>query len=187
VTPSFAPNVIALTVLLAALWPADAAPLNTAGARVEQVILDIVSFTRWPKPMPLLSLCAVGTSAYASQFLDATINSDGITVHTKQMSLEDAEIGAQCDIVYEGALTAHEREKLVYSLAGHPVLTVGESEAGCMHTTMFCLELSGLPMSATQAGDRRIPFSSNLDAIARSGVRLNPRVLLLGRSVPATP
>jgi len=166
---------------------AQGEPLVSAATRVEQVILDIVSFTRWPRRATLLRLCVVGSSVYADDFVEPAARLGSAPVTIEKTDLDDGQIGSRCDIVYEGMLLRQERERLLRGIAGHPVLTVGESTPDCSLTTMFCLELDGLSTASTVPADQPIAFSSNLDAIARSGLRLNPRVLLLGRRAHTPP
>lgn len=62
------------------------------------------------------------------------------------------------------------------ALAGHPVLTIAEHDPSCTAGGMFCLNVDG----------DRVSFDINLDAVARSGVRVHPNVLNLARR-PVTP
>ncbi len=161
--------ILLLTAL--ACGPAWAAAPDEAAQPVRQVVLDIVSFTRWPGARPELSLCVVGAATHAEAFFDGALQAGGVPVRPTRLGVDDGRLGTSCDIVYEAPLAATERDQVVRRIAGHPVLTIGEPMPGCIEVTMFCLQLLG----------PQIVFSTNLDAIARSGVRLNPRVLLLGR------
>jgi hypothetical protein len=134
-------------------------------------VLDIISFARWPAPLSALRLCVVGQAAFAAPLLSGDAQLGSVPVVSGRKAASDVHLGAECDVVYEGPLAADERAALLRGVAGFPVLTIGEASPGCVETTMFCLQAGGAP----------VPFSTNLDAIARSGVRLNPRVLLLGR------
>ena len=57
------------------------------------------------------------------------------------------------------------------AVAGHPVLTISENDPSCTAGGMFCLNVDG----------ERVSFDINLDAVARSGVRVHPNVLNLAR------
>jgi hypothetical protein len=51
------------------------------------------------------------------------------------------------------------------------VLTISEHNPSCTVGSMFCLNVDG----------ERVTFEINLDAVARSGVRVHPNVLGLAR------
>lgn len=155
----------------------QAAGSDDPALAVRQVVLDIISFTRWPGPPPALRLCVVGQAEFAGPLFAPDIHAGPVPVTASRRAANDGDLGAQCDVVYEGPLPTNERTDVIRNITGYPVLTIGEGAPGCSETTMFCL----------QAGGAQVPFSTNLDAIARSGVRLNPRVLLLGRRAVATP
>jgi hypothetical protein len=164
----------ALLTLVAALLIASgvrAATPDDPALAVRQVVLDIISFTRWPSPLQALRLCVVGQAAFAAPLLDVDVRAGGAAVNAVRKAASDPRLGADCDVLYEGPFTPAERADVGRAIAGVPMLTIGEAAPGCIETTMFCL----------QAGGLQVPFSTNLDAIARSGVKLNPRVLLLGR------
>jgi hypothetical protein len=162
---------VAVALLIAALPHAHAAVPDDPAVAVRQVVLDIISFTRWPVPLTVLRLCVVGQAVFAAPLLANDAQLGGVPVVSSRKAAADTRLGADCEVVYEAPLAAEERAALLRGVAGFPVLTIGEAAPGCVETTMFCL----------QAGGAQVPFSTNLDAIARSGVRLNPRVLLLGR------
>ena len=159
-----------VALMLGMAYAAAALPDDPA-VPVRQVVLDIMSFTRWPFVGAELRLCVIGRPEYAGAFFQGELRAGGIPVAPQRMAYSDDRLGSGCDAVYEGPLNEAERSTVQLALSGHPVLTVGEAGPGCGPTTMFCLQVAGMQVS----------FSTNLDAVARSGVRLNPRVLLLGR------
>jgi hypothetical protein len=53
---------------------------------------------------------------------------------------------------------------------------IGEGAEFCSDGGMFCLD----------AGTTAARFTVNLDAVARSGLRVNPSVLLIARNAPAS-
>ena len=93
------------------------------------------------------------------------------------METRDNRLGDECDVVYSGDITESERVILRNDLAGHPVLTISEHDPSCSDSNAFCLVVHGTVVS----------FSVNLDSIARSGVRVDPHVLLLGRQPSPSP
>lgn len=141
-----------------------------------RTVLDITSFTRWPEPGPALRLCVVGPTLYGDAFFDRPLLAGNTPALPRRLGLGAPGLAEECDIVYHGPLSAPAAIRLMRELVDHPVLTLGENSPACSDTTMLCLRRQG----------ERISFSANLDLIARSGLRLSPRVLLLNRR-EATP
>jgi len=142
-------------------------------AGVRQAVLGIMSFTRWPAPMTTVRLCVVGQPGYADALFGAPMQFGDTPVAVSRRAVQGSELGEKCDAVYTGALADPERETLHHELLGHPVLTMTEDDPQCSGHSMFCLDTAGAGAS--------VAFGVNLDSVARSGVAVNPRVLLLGR------
>jgi hypothetical protein len=173
--------VIAVLVMCCGSAGAHAAPTGTpasdVAAAVSRVVQDIISYTRWPTPPGQFRLCVVGQTDYADGLFQTGLQIDGVQLNAQRMTIRDNHLGAACDVVYSGALTETERTILRNDLAGHPVLTISEHDPSCSDGNAFCLAVHGTAVS----------FSVNLDSIARSGVRVDPHVLLLGRQPRQTP
>ena len=152
-------------------------PTHDAAAAVSQVVQGIISYTRWPTPPSAFRLCVVGQTDYAGGLFQSGLQIDGVQLHAQRMTIGDNQLGAECDVVYSGALTETERTILRTDLTGHPVLTISEHDQSCSDSNAFCLAIHGTTVS----------FSVNLDSIARGGVRVDPHVLLLGRQPRPTP
>lgn len=155
--------------------PADAAsraglPISPRDAAVRQVVLGIVSFTHWPTPPARLRLCLIGKTAYAQGLLDAQ-QAGSTPLDVQHIAFDDPAIGTVCDIVYFGSLSDDEIQRVRAAVADHPVLTISEDNPSCTTGSMFCLNVD----------DNPITFDINLDAVARSGVRVHPNVLNLSR------
>ena len=78
---------------------------------------------------------------------------------------------AECEGIYAGQLDEAAWRKLMEQLAGRPLLTISERGELCRIGAMFCLRRRG-----EGAG-----FEVSLDSVARSGLRVNPKVLQLAR------
>jgi hypothetical protein len=155
-----------------ALVPALAeVPPHDVAAGVRQAVLGIMSYTRWPTSLSRVRLCVVGEPVFAAALFDPPMQFGGTTIAIGRRAVQAGDLGTQCDAVYVGAMAAAEGEALHHELLGHPVLTITEDDPHCSGPNMFCLTTHGLPVG----------FSVNLDSVARSGVAVNPRVLLLGR------
>ncbi|AOK20344.1 hypothetical protein WT26_31780 [Burkholderia cepacia] len=160
--------------IVAAASRADPA-IPTLDAAVRQVVLGIVSFTRWPTMPVRLHLCVTGRPDYARGLTD-TLQAGSTLLDVQHVRFDDPSLGIACDVVYLGTLNNDERTRVRSALAGHPVLTIAEHDPSCTAGGMFCLNVDG----------ERVSFDINLDAVARSGVRVHPNVLNLARR-PVTP
>ncbi|OMG71946.1 YfiR family protein [Burkholderia ubonensis] len=160
--------------IVAAASRADPA-ISTLDAAVRQVVLGIISFTRWPTTPVSLHLCVTGRPDYAHGLID-TLQAGSTQLDVQRVRFDDASLGMACDVVYLGTLSDDERTRVRAAVAGHPVLTIAEHDPLCTAGGMFCLNVDG----------ERVTFDVNLDAVARSGVRVHPNVLNLARR-PVTP
>lgn len=166
-----------LVALLGPITPARAAPGDKLDASqdmaVSQILMGILSYARWPADTlepDTFRLCVVGTPAHA-EYLGShstAVHGRRIVVHRKTAG----ELPSTCNAVYNGTLDGAEREALVRNVVGKPLLVVSEQTENCSVATMFCLT----------ATDKRVTFEINLDAIARSGIRVHPSVLKLART-----
>jgi hypothetical protein len=158
--------------IAAAANPADAADPAVAShdMAVRQVVLGIISFTRWPTTPVRLHLCVTGRPDYARGLTD-TLQAGSTLLDVQRVRFDDPALGIACDVVYLGNLSADERAHVRAAVAGHPVLTIAEHDSSCTAGAMFCLNVDG----------DRVSFDINLDAVARSGVRVHPNVLNLAR------
>ncbi len=149
-----------------AVEPAVAPRSTVAG-----VVAGIVSYTRWPGDASAIRLCTLGRGPSIDELLRAVdIGSSQRAVAVRAVtSATQARDG--CQAVYVSGLGAAAGRELLQFLAGQPVLLLGEGLEFCSDGGMFCLE--------TGAGTVR--FNANLDAIARSGLRVNPLVLRIAR------
>jgi hypothetical protein len=135
------------------------------------VVVGIISYITWPKPPSPFRLCIVGQTEHANgPFLDGT-KIDTSRILTQHETIDNSQLGSDCDVVYSGAMTQSNRGILQAELTGHPVVTIAEQDKTCSDGSMFCLVFHGTDVA----------FSVNLDSVARSGVEVDPRVLLLGR------
>ncbi|KVN17735.1 hypothetical protein WT09_12430 [Burkholderia stagnalis] len=166
--------------------PADIVRIVTAASRadpvmspldaaVRQVVLGIISFTRWPTTPVTLHLCVTGRPDYAHGLIDM-LQAGSTQLDVERVRFDDASLGMACDVVYLGIMSGDERARVSAAVAGHPVLTISEHDPACTAGSMFCLNVDG----------ERVTFDVNLDAVARSGVRVHPNVLNLARR-PVTP
>ena len=159
----------------AATLPASALPVPTRPPLVT-VVAGIVGYTRWPDDAAAVRLCTLGDGRGVDELLHAA----ELGTAQRSISVRTAggvhEAGRSCDAIYVGALAAPARGELMRELIGRPVLLLGEGAAFCSDGGMFCLD----------AQAPAVRFQANLDAIARSGLRVNPMVLRIARQAKAS-
>jgi hypothetical protein len=143
------------------LEPVAAAASDRADS-VASLVGGIISYSRWPTPPRPVRLCLAGATHYALRISDAQ--------RTAGQSLMIRSVGgagrsASCDVIYIGAMRTAARARLIAAAHGQPVVTIVEDDPNCRSGAMFCL----VPARGT--------FRLNLDAVSRSQVRVDPRVL----------
>ncbi|WP_300755877.1 YfiR family protein [Janthinobacterium sp.] len=155
------------------------APPASAEARrpadIAQILFGIISYVRWPLARPEVRVCMVGNVRQENAITDTPASSMGQRVRLKIQTAVGA--ASECDVVYLGSLPDTEREQLLAQIIGKPILSVSEPGTSCITGTMFCLRLA----------DTQIGFDVNLDAIARSGLRVHPNALQIARRKAPSP
>lgn len=153
---------------------AQKAPAATEHGRstVTTVVAGIVSYTRWPAEMRSVRLCTLGQGHGVDELLAAgDIGSTQLGVPVRAAS-DVPGASSECDVIYVGTLAIDAARNLLQRTVGRPVLMIGEGPEFCTDGGMFCL----------QPGTAAVAFAVNLDAVARSGLRVNPRVLRMARN-----
>lgn len=137
---------------------------------VKRIVLGIMGYTKWvPPPVPI-QLCVVGSTKYTSliEHLDTSQTLTKIVV-TKQNNDINI-ISTQCDVIYFGDIAPNEQQKVIAARHNRPILLLSENNPTCEIGSSFCLNTENSPMT----------FTVNMDSLVRSGVHVNPNVLLLG-------
>jgi hypothetical protein len=146
-------------------------PAASSRSTVAGVVAGIVSYTRWPGDASAIRLCTLGRGPSIDELLRAAdIGSSQRTVDVRAVT-SAAQAREGCQAVYVSGLGAAGGRELLQQLVGQPVLVLGEGLEFCSDGGMFCLE----------PGAGSVRFNANLDAIARSGLRVNPLVLRIAR------
>lgn len=149
-------------------------------AIVARTVGGIVSYTRWPAgqgqqpDQDALHLCVSGDARHATRLRAAGANAG------RAISVEPVAAGAStadCDILYLGGMPPQAWGRMVHGIRNRAVLSIAETDPDCRSGTMFCLELRGSGRG----------FLLNIDAIARSAVRIDPRVLRLAQTAGKLP
>ncbi|WP_312627911.1 YfiR family protein [Scandinavium sp.] len=156
-------------VFLSPVTPVFAAPAGQDSA-VREIVSGIVSYTRWPALNDKPTLCIFSSSAYVSALQKGDAETrpyNPVTVQNEQEAL-----ASRCDALYFGLESPESQQAIVRQFASHPLLTLSEQNPDCAIGSAFCLQIR----------PQRVTFSVNLDALSRSGVRVNPDVLMLARN-----
>lgn len=136
---------------------------------VARVVRGILSYTRWPAEPAMLKLCVAGAPRFAGGL--ATMSS-GPGRRMGISRLTGASPPAEgCNALYLGRVDADVRKRLLASARGQAIVTIDEDDQPCHGGAMFCLRM-------TPDG---VAFELSLDAVSRSTVRIDPKVLLLSR------
>lgn len=146
----------------------EADPYSPAVARL---VRSVVEYTRWPGDRASLRACVVGPADHAGDLLSgAAVRAAGI--RASEVSAEAA-APAGCEIVYLGRLSLEQQRAVTARMRGSAVLTIAENDPACRSRAMFCLLFEADALS----------FRLDIDAVANSQVRIDPRVLRLGAGV----
>ncbi|MDB5894464.1 MAG: hypothetical protein JWQ88_1995, partial [Rhodoferax sp.] len=130
-------------------------------------------YARWPDESRPLRLCVMGGGPHGELLLSQGVGAVARRGVTITRVPDDVDAATQCDALYVGQMDERQWRSLFARLAGTPVLTICERSSICSIGGMFCLDVDAAASS--------VPFEVNLDSVARSGVRVNPQVLRLGR------
>ncbi len=133
-------------------------------AVVVRTVGGMISYTSWPEPRPVLQFCISGATSYTGA-LQRVSRSAGRQVSAQ--AIVPGSTAQGCDVLYLGAMDAAARQRMMRAIRDRPVLSIAESDPNCRGGTIFCLQI--LP--------DRIGFRLSIDAVSRSAVRVDPRVL----------
>ncbi|MFM5894015.1 MAG: YfiR family protein [Novosphingobium sp.] len=140
-----------------------------AGA-VARTVKAMVDYTRWPQKKTQLVLCVAGRALHASQ-LGGWRTSTGIEVQRRNIYAFGNAVSG-CDILYIGSVPIAAQRDLTSAVRGKGVLTIAEDDPANSSEAMFALDYSPQSLS----------FRLNIDAVSRSGLRVDPRVLRIAKA-----
>lgn len=162
-----------LLALPAAVAAADTVdqPLAQRARAVADTVTGILSYARWPDTVTNKRLCVVGPTEYADLVLQQSPPAAGWDPQVQRVSIDNPRLTDACQALYIGRLSPEQRQRLFARLDQQQVLSISEHDQWCAVGSMFCLRIEG----------DSITFEVNLDSIARSGVKIHPNVLRLGR------
>lgn len=146
--------------------PAGASPYAGAAART---VKGIMEFARWPQRHDPLVLCVVGPARHAA-LLGAWRMADGRQVQRRNVAANAAALGG-CNVVYLGQLAIPVQRQLTAAVRGRGVLTIAEADPANTSEAMFAFTYQPNALS----------FRLNIDAVSRSGMKIDPRVLRVAK------
>ena len=150
---------------------ATAAEDNDVAARVRTIVAGIVSYTRWPQQQVQPKLCIFSSSVFSAALARASSSTDGIPYHPQVVHSLNEALLSQCDGLYFGSESPQQQLQIIEQYHPRPLLLIAEQNTQCTLGSSFCLNIK----------NSHVSFSVNLDSLTRSGVRVNPDVLLLAR------
>lgn len=152
-------------------------PLGVAGpgesayaGAVGRTVKAIIDYTRWPQRTDPLVLCVAGPALHASQ-LGAIRLADGRRVDRRNVAANAASLGG-CNVLYLGQLSISTQRQLTAAVRGKGVLTIAEADPANSSEAVIALTYQ----------PRALSFRLNIDAISRSGLRIDPRVLRISQA-----
>jgi hypothetical protein len=137
-----------------------------AAARTVQAIID---YTRWPQRYDPLVLCVAGPAQHAAQLGNIRL-ADGRRVERRNVAATANAVGG-CHVLYVGQVPLPTQRQLTAAVRGKGVLTIAEADPG--NASEAIISLTYQP--------RALSFRLNIDAISRSGLRVDPRVLRISQ------
>lgn len=155
---------------------------DALAAGTAHVVGGMLAYTRWPPDArghsgtpgvnggPPIRLCIVGPTLHAARFNGMNLPG-GRRVSSVNLPTNAPSLSGDCDVVYIGAMALPTMRQITARLRGAPVLTIAEADPLCRSEAMFCLLFA----------PRAISFQLNIDAVSRSLVTVDPRVLRLAR------
>lgn len=139
--------------------------------RVRTIVSGIVSYTRWPQLQGPPKLCIFSSSPYTATLMHENSNPGTIPYHPFVVNSAHEALISECDGIYFGKESPQQQLQLIEQYQPRPLLLIAEQNVQCTIGSAFCLNINSAQVS----------FSVNLDSLTRSGVRVNPDVLLLAR------
>lgn len=133
-------------------------------AVVARTVGGMISYTRWPEEHTALRLCISGGTVYTGAF-GRISQTAGRPITTRNLVPGGAV--QECDIVYIGTMNLAARQEIIRSIRSKPILSIAESDPACRGGTIFCLQVLS----------DRVGFRLSIDAVSRSTVRVDPRVV----------
>jgi hypothetical protein len=171
--PSVAALSLPIVMVLQSAQPAvqSAIPDGPGGAAAAaaDMVDAIVAYSRWPRDGSAVTLCVAAPSPLTARIAAGPL-ADGRRTQVQRHSA-GALPAPGCDVLILGAASPAEQQRIARASSDRALLTISFADPLCRNGMMACIRES----------DAGMIFDLNLDAVARSQVRIDPRVLAIGR------
>lgn len=158
-------------MLLLMVGPVAAGTFTETDKSVRSIVSGIVSYTRWPALSGQPKLCIYASSHY-THALSSEDEQNPLPYVPVIVRSDREALSATCDALYFGTESPAKQLELISEYQGRALLLMSEQNPECVIGSAFCLIIE----------HNQVRFSVNLDALTRSGVRVNPDVLMLARN-----
>ena len=162
----FSHRLFLLLILLLTGAPILAQEPSDVAKNVRMMVSGIVSYTRWPALSGPPKLCIFSSSRFSTALQENAATSLPylpVIIHTQQEAMISG-----CNGFYFGNESPME---LTEQYPSRALLLIAEQNTECIIGSAFCLIIH----------NNDVRFAVNLDALSRSGVKVNPDVLMLAR------
>lgn len=164
---------MALFAVLLALLPAAAIAAPVSEYQVKAAFLyNFARFVDWPAQAHRpgnLTLCIVGTNPFGSAInmvVGKPVGNDRLSV--RQANADNV---GDCQIIYIAGSDTATLDKVLASVRGRPIITVGDAKGFADGGAVFNF----------YSEDNKIRFEINIDAARRTGLSISSQLLRLGR------
>lgn len=142
-------------------------------------MVNLIKFTKWPQRHPdtrSLDICLIGDRPLYESWKGAKTRTIGGRRIRMFFVTSSAEVDAkQCRVLFVPIAAQSQQADLIKTLAGKPILTVGESKDFLQDGGAINLHIQ----------NRRLRFDINKTALERSSLTISSRVLKLASRVVA--
>jgi hypothetical protein len=132
---------------------------------VTKTVASIVEYSRWPEDRRAIRLCVAGPTLHTENLGERRLAHSRVL---RPLSIDTvADSVSRCDAVYLGQMPLDHQRRFVEAARDQPILTIVEDDPACLSGAMVCLLFDANAVS----------FRINVDAVSRSQVRVDPRLL----------
>lgn len=146
-------------------------PTGSDDARATaHMVKSVLEYTRWPQRRDTINLCVVGQARFGDGFAYAALD-NGVPIRRRNFNQLDSGAASACDALYLGRVEPARARQWTALVRGAPMVTIAEIDPQCVSEAMICLIHRKNALS----------FQLNMDAVARSKVRIDPRIFRMSR------
>ncbi len=144
---------------------------QVSGADVRRIVSGIISYSHWPDLNQPPVLCVYSSAHFLTALTAPAGVQEKVVFNTLIIKDNQELFASECDAVYFGEESVAEQINAASYAIGHPLMTIAEQSPRCLEGSAFCLVFD----------THTVGFAINMEALSRTGVRVNPDVLMLAR------